>query len=76
MANSLSPRQLNVKYCLRMKVIVMAYPEIIEDPTDSPFKVNRYVGVRNVFFMGTKYYIIERIKIARYFDIKLAQLIR
>ena len=45
MANSLSPRQLNVKYCLRMKVIVMAYPEIIEDPTDSPFKVNRYVGV-------------------------------
>jgi hypothetical protein len=38
--------------------------------------VNRYVGVRNVFFMGTKYYIIERIKIARYFDIKLAQLIR
>jgi hypothetical protein len=54
----------------------MAYPEIIEDPTDSPFKVNWYVGVRNVFFMGTKYYIIERIKIARHFDIKLAQLIR
>lgn len=53
-----------------MKVIVMTYPEIIEDPTDSPFKVNRYVGVMS-FLWEPNIISLKEFKFQVYFDINL-----